>query len=118
MTVIPKDSLHISDSVKKDQTRKTSKKEDFKKVLNEETGKIDGASSDRKITAAGKKDEATLSEKSKEMAIAKKAIDATPDIREELVAEIKKEIKEGVYEYNLDALVEKLIDSGVFDDLV
>ena len=121
MTVIPKDSLPgINSFIKKDRVKgkkgkDVKKGERFDKILSSKVDK-----SDRPSNVSPKKivDVTSISEESRDLLIAKKAIDNVPDVREDLIEKIKSQIKDGTYDIDLDLLADNLIDSGIFDDLI
>ncbi|MDD5090161.1 MAG: flagellar biosynthesis anti-sigma factor FlgM [Candidatus Wallbacteria bacterium] len=118
MTVIPKDPVRIDDSVKKERADRARSKEDFQKVFKKDISQIDGPDTRTdKVEAARKSDSTTLSSESRDIAVVRKAISESPEVREELVARIKEEIKNGTYEFDLDKVAESMIESGIFDDL-
>lgn len=121
MTVIPKDSLPgINSFIKNDKVKgkkgeNVKKGEKFGKILNSKVNKPERPSNvlPKKVV-----DVTSISEESRDLLIAKKAIDNVSDVREDLVEKIKSQIKDGTYEIDLDLLADKLIDSGIFDDLI
>ena len=120
MTIIPKDSLPgINSYIKKDRVSRSKKNEKFEKVLNDKTNKnspIPKNSYPESVKPV--KDFTNISSDSKDMLIAKKAIGDAPDVREDLVEQIKNEIKNGTYEMDMEKLADRLLDSGIFDDLL
>jgi negative regulator of flagellin synthesis FlgM len=120
MTIIPKDSINRLNSISnKQNVSKSHRKSDFQKVLNESNTKInpDDKLKNQKVSALKGKEKTEISDTSKEIMLAKKAIDESPDIREDLVASIKEQIKNGTYEMDLDKTADSLLKSGVFNDL-
>ncbi len=59
--------------------------------------------------ARPEKDDVSISETAKELQEAQKAVRSAPDIREERVAAIKKQIQDGTYQVHAEAVVEKLL---------
>lgn len=56
---------------------------------------------------------AEISSRAKDMARAREVADATPDVREEKIAELKKRIAEGRYNVKADAIADKLVDDHI-----
>lgn len=54
-------------------------------------------------------DEISISTAAREMQEARKAVEDAPDVREDKVAAIKKQIQEGTYRVPAEAVVEKLL---------
>jgi flagellar biosynthesis anti-sigma factor FlgM len=61
-------------------------------------------------------DKVVLSPKAREVREAKKVLSMLPDIREEEVARIKKEIKEGTYKIEGKKLAAKMIRESLLKD--
>lgn len=120
MTIIPKDSINRLNNISNKQNiSKSRRKDDFKKVLNETTDKInsDDKLKGQKVSALKGKEKTEISDTTKEIMLAKKAIDDSPDVREELVSNIKEQIKNGTYEMDLGKTADAILDSGIFNDL-
>jgi negative regulator of flagellin synthesis FlgM len=60
-------------------------------------------------------DKVELSAQSKEMQKIHEVLQATPDVRAEKVAALKKRIEEGRYEVDSEALAEKMIKESILD---
>lgn len=58
-----------------------------------------------------KADQLELSSAGKDYQTAKSAVMEAPDVREELVAPLKKNIKNGTYQVNVDSFANKLMES-------
>lgn len=58
-----------------------------------------------------KDDKFEISQTGKDLAVAKKALSETSDIREERVAAIKKQMEEGTYKVSAEDVVEKILNS-------
>ena len=56
------------------------------------------------------KDKLQISQAGRDYQIAKKAVAEAPDIREDLVAEIKSRVEAGTYEVSGDAFAQKVIE--------
>jgi negative regulator of flagellin synthesis FlgM len=56
-------------------------------------------------------DSLEISDRSRELARARQAVDAAPDVRADRVAEIKKRIEDGTYSVSPEALARKLMGS-------
>jgi len=120
MTIIPKDPINQLNNISnKQNVSKSRRKDEFKKVLNESSTKIDSEDKlkDQKVSALKGKEKTEISDTTKDIMLAKKAIDESPDIREDLVASIKEQIKNGTYEMDLDKTADALLNSGIFNDL-
>ena len=61
-------------------------------------------------------DKVVLSPKAREVREAKKVLNTLPDIREELVARVKNEIKEGTYQIEGKRLAAKMIKESLLKD--
>lgn len=61
------------------------------------------------------KDKLQLSEKAKEFQIAMKAFKNLPEIREDLVSELKDKIKQGTYDVTGEEIADKIIESAIID---
>ena len=62
--------------------------------------------------ATAKADEADLSQTARDVCVAQKALAATPDVREDKVAELKQKIADGTFEVNADLIADKIIEGG------
>lgn len=69
----------------------------------------DGKKTLKTGSAAGS-DHVEISQIGKEFQVAKKAIAASPDVREERVNALKQQIDSGTYEVSDEALADKLLD--------
>ncbi|MDD2714409.1 MAG: flagellar biosynthesis anti-sigma factor FlgM [Candidatus Wallbacteria bacterium] len=119
MSIISKDSIRIDQHVKTDKTSRTHKKDDFQKVLSQETEKIDDSGKiDQSTSSIKNADLSSIIRVNQEVALARAVIDSTPEIREDLVKQIKQEIQNGTYKIELDSVADNMIKSGVFDDLL
>jgi len=56
------------------------------------------------------KDKVKLTETAADYTLAKNSLDNTPDIRQDLVNEIKSKIDNGTYEYDIDSLIDKILE--------
>lgn len=83
------------------------------------TGKAGALSKEKVDTKDGKvsgsSDLIDVSEKAKVLQKAKNAVDASPDVREEKVSEIKKAIDEGSYNVSNEEVAESLIKKSIVD---
>ncbi|MFW5648202.1 MAG: flagellar biosynthesis anti-sigma factor FlgM [Candidatus Alkaliphilus sp. MAG34] len=61
------------------------------------------------------KDELQLSSKAKEYQIAMKAFKNLPEIREDLVKELKDKIEQGTYNVTGEEIADKIIESAIID---
>ena len=62
-----------------------------------------------KTTDAAKYDSVQISQMGKDYQVAKAAVAATPDVRTDLVADIKSRIQNGTYDVTMDMLADKLL---------
>lgn len=63
----------------------------------------------------GPKDELQLSNKAKEYQVAIKAFKNLPEIREDLVNELKDKIRQGTYNVTGEEIADKIIESAIID---
>ncbi|MBR5596772.1 MAG: flagellar biosynthesis anti-sigma factor FlgM [Lachnospiraceae bacterium] len=56
------------------------------------------------------KDQLQISSKGKDFQVAKNAVASAPDVREEVIAPLKKQINAGTYEVNGDQFAQKLFE--------
>ncbi len=61
------------------------------------------------------KDELQLSEKAKEFQVVMKAFKNLPEIREDLVNELKDKIQQGTYNVTGEEVADKIIESAIID---
>lgn len=57
-------------------------------------------------------DEASLSQIARDFCVAQKALAATPDVREDKVAELRQKIADGTFEVNADLIADRIIEGG------
>ena len=57
-------------------------------------------------------DSLEISDRSRELARARQAVDAAPDVRADRVAEIKKQIEDGTYSVSPELLARKLLEGS------
>lgn len=67
------------------------------------------ASRTEKKKVESSKDNVQISQAGRDFQIAKKAVSEVPDVREDLVADIKNRMSNGTYEVSADAFAEKVI---------
>jgi negative regulator of flagellin synthesis FlgM len=65
-----------------------------------------------------KNDNVILSPKAKELNEAEKILSTCPDINEEKVAQIKKQIEEGTYQIDSKKIAEKILKDTLLDELL
>lgn len=65
-----------------------------------------------------KEDEVVLSEKAREIKEAKKLLDSVPEIREEKVAQLRKQIENGTYEVKGKEIAVKMVKESLLDELL
>lgn len=71
------------------------------------------ANSTKKTVSYGKTsrpDSVEISQIGRDVQVARAAVSKTPDIREDIVADIKSRMAAGTYEMDMDALADKLLD--------
>ena len=62
-------------------------------------------------------DRVSLSANARDIQIAKNAVEATPEIREEAVQDLKKDVDAGTYKIDSDKIADKMVGSNI-DELV
>jgi len=72
----------------------------------------------KQSAGASSQDVLNLSEEAGEYRVAYRALAALPEIREEKVARLKQEIREGTYGVDGQAVAEKMIDRLLLDKLI
>jgi|YNPBryBLVA2012_1023415.scaffolds.fasta_scaffold11961_4 flagellar biosynthesis anti-sigma factor FlgM len=72
-----------------------------------------GSGETASIPPAG--DEVVLSDKAREILAARQAMLASPEVRADRVEEIKRNIRDGVYEHDTDRLADALIRKNIVD---
>ncbi len=70
---------------------------------------------DKTKNVNGPKDELELSTKAKEYQIAIKAFNKLPEIREDLVNDLKSKIQQGSYNVSGEEIADKIIESAMID---
>jgi negative regulator of flagellin synthesis FlgM len=63
----------------------------------------------QKAAAYASQDKLQISSVGKDYQVAKAAVKASPDVREDLTASIKEQIKNGTYEVKMDSFADKLM---------
>jgi negative regulator of flagellin synthesis FlgM len=66
--------------------------------------------------AAAKTDTVVISDAAKRIQEVRSQLDAVPDVDEEKVAELKKQIEDGTYEINADKIAGKMISEGLINE--
>ena len=66
--------------------------------------------------AAAKTDTVVISDAAKRIQEVRSQLDAVPDVDEEKVAQLKKEIEDGTYEINADEIAGKMIREGLINE--
>jgi len=74
------------------------------------------ASNDKAEKAAVKTDTVVISDAAKRIQEAKMQLDEIPDVREDKVAQIKKQIENGTYEINAQETAAKMIKEHLIND--
>ena len=76
-----------------------------------------GASGEKPEKTAVKSDTVLISDTAKRIHEARKQLDSIPDIREDKVAQLKNQIKNGTYEINAEKIAGKMIKEGLLNQL-
>ena len=71
--------------------------------------KMSDAKKTQNLQKSSNKDQVTISRVGAEYNLARQALKAVPDVREELVSDIKRQITEGTYNVSGDSFADKLI---------
>lgn len=71
--------------------------------------KLNRVNKAQETTKTGITDRVQISSFGKDLQIAKAALNATPDIREEITASVKSRIEDGTYEVSNESFAEKLM---------
>ncbi len=66
--------------------------------------------------AAAKTDTVVISDAAKRIQEVRSQLDAVPDVDEEKVAQLKKQIEDGTYEINADKIAGKMISEGLINE--
>ena len=66
--------------------------------------------------AASKTDTVVISDAAKRIQEVRSQLDAVPDVDEEKVAQLRKEIEEGTYQRSADEIAGKMIQEGLIND--
>jgi len=77
--------------------------------------KVDPSENKSDKTAA-KTDTVVISDAAKRIQEARKQLDAVPDVDEEKVAQLRKEIEEGTYQRSADDIAGKMLAEGLIND--
>ena len=65
---------------------------------------------------AAKTDTVVISDAAKRIQEVRSQLDAVPDVNEEKVAQLRKEIEAGTYQRNADEIADKMIREGLIND--
>ena len=76
------------------------------------------ASKDKPENSAVKTDTVVISDAAKRIQEAKMQLDEIPDVREDKVAQLKKQIESGTYEINAEKIADKLIKEHLTNDVL
>ena len=63
----------------------------------------------------GVEDRISISSQTRDINLAKSVIDNTPDVREDVVNNIKQSINNGTYQVNHDKIAEKMVSDSIVD---
>ena len=81
----------------------------------QDKNKVD-SSENNSNKAAAKTDTVVISDAAKRIQEVRSQLDAVPDVDEEKVAQLKKEIEDGTYEINADKIAGKMISEGLINE--
>ncbi len=70
-----------------------------------------------KTDAPKAEDRVSLSTNARDIQITKNAVEASPEIREETVQDVKKDVEAGNYKINSDKIADKIVGSNI-DELI
>jgi negative regulator of flagellin synthesis FlgM len=73
-------------------------------------------SEDKADKTAAKTDTVVISDAAKRIQEVRSQLDEVPDVNEEKVAQLRKEIENGTYEINADKIAGKIIREGLIND--
>ena len=73
-------------------------------------------SEDKSEKGAAKTDTVVISDAAKRIQEVRSELDKVPDVDEEKVAQLKKEIEDGTYEINADKIAGKMISEGLINE--
>ena len=83
----------------------------------QDKNKVD-SSNDKPEKSAVKADTVVISDAAKRIQEAKIQLDDIPDVREDKVAQLKKQIESGTYEVNAEKTADKLIKEHLINDIL
>ena len=83
----------------------------------QDKNKVD-SSNEKPEKSAVKADTVVISDAAKRIQEAKTQLDALPDVREDKVAQLKKQIESGTYEVNAEKTADKLIKEHLINDIL
>ena len=81
----------------------------------QDKNKVD-SSENNSNKAAAKTDTVVISDAAKRIQEVRSQLDAVPDVDEEKVAQLKKQIEDGTYEINADKIAGKMISEGLINE--
>ena len=81
----------------------------------QDKNKVD-SSENNSNKAAAKTDTVVISDAAKRIQEVRSQLDAVPDVDEEKVAQLKKQIEDGTYEINADKIAGKMINEGLINE--
>ena len=67
---------------------------------------------------SGRRDQVILSPKAKAIQEAKKLLESLPDVREDRVAQIKEQIRNGTYKIDAKKVAAKMVEESLLNDLL
>ena len=76
----------------------------------------DGPAAEKADNTAAKTDTVVISDAAKRIQEARALLDEIPDVREDKVADLRKQIQNGTYEINAEKTAEKLLKEHLFND--
>lgn len=96
----------------------------IKKVLQSYVQKVEGKKATKAKSSAStegvlpKSDSVTITARSSELKKAKEAYDKLPEVREEVVAELKAKVESGDYKVNSQDMADRIVHRTIVDKLV
>lgn len=86
-------------------------------VNNIQDKKTNAAPKDRAAHTGAKADTVDISDTAKRVNAAREELDRIPDVREEKVAQLKKQIENGSYKVDPEKIAEKMLKDGFLNDI-
>ena len=86
-------------------------------VNNVQDKKTTAPPKDKTANGSVKTDTVDISDTAKRVSAAREELDRIPDVREEKVAELKKQIESGGYKVDSEVIAEKMLKDGFLNDV-